>query len=452
MTQTAAHTAPKQTIPQERIAVIGLGFVGLPLAATFAEVGFQVTGVDVSPKVLESLHAGKSHFTEAGLQALLDRHLEKRLRVTNVLPPREHEVYIITVGTPVDPKTTCPILTYVEAASTSTGKALKKGGLVILRSTVPVGATREICLPILERESGLKAGVDFGLVFAPERLIAGKALEELRSLPQIVGGMNSIDAERAAKLFKHLTEVTIDVGSPEAAEMAKIIDNTYRDLRFAYANQMALLCEAMGLDMVKLAHAVNFGYERNQVPVPSPGVGGACLSKDPYILAQASERYGLEPKLTKAAREINETMPRHVVHKVLGLLKKAGKEPKGSTVFVLGFAFKGKPETSDVRDSPTVPLVEELLRHECTVAGHDPVVPREDMEALGVRALGIEEGFRGADAAILMTNHEVYEKLNIIPLLESMKLPAVFIDGWHLFEPQDVRAVPGIFYGGVGND
>jgi len=440
------------TVAGQKVAVTGLGFVGLPLAATLADVGFQVTGVDVSEKVLKSLRSGKSHFKEEGLQSLLDRVLGKRLIIDDHLKKNEHDIYIITVGTPVDSTTYCPMMQYVESASEAVGKVLKKGDLVILRSTVPVGATRDTSRPILEEQSGLKAGKDFGLVFAPERLIAGKALKELRELPQIVGGIDAQSTERARQLFKKLTEAVIDVESLEAAEMAKIIDNTYRDLRFGYANQMALLCEKVGVNMYKLANAVNFGYARNQVPAPSPGVGGACLTKDPYILANVGEKYGYEPKLTKMAREVNEHMPIYVAHKALKMLEGAGKNSKEAVVCVLGFAFKGNPETSDIRDSATISLVKELIQHGCTVIGNDPAVPEEDIKSLGAEPVSIEQGFKKADAVIIMTNHTDYASLNVAELLETMKKPGVFIDGWHLFEPSEIKQVKGIHYGGVGND
>ncbi|MBI3331443.1 nucleotide sugar dehydrogenase [Candidatus Peregrinibacteria bacterium] len=440
-------------IQQKRIAVIGLGFVGLPLGATLADIGFRVTGIDASDAVRASLKKGKSHFEEQGLQMLLDRHLGKGFVVVDALQKGEHDVYFIAVGTPVDPKSRRPIMDYVKNASETVGKILKKGDLVIMRSTVPVSTTREIVLPSLEKESGLTAGKDFHLVFAPERLVAGRALQELRELPQIIGGLtNETDLSYATQLFKKMTPIVVDVDSIESAEMAKIIDNSYRDLTFAYANQMARLCECIGIDMVKLATAVNFGYKRNHVPAPSPGVGGTCLTKDPFILLQVGEKFGYEPKLARIAREINESMPGHVVEKVAKLLQEAGKDPKKNSVFVLGFAFKGKPETSDMRDSPTIPVVQGLQKLGCTVTGFDPVARKEQIEKLGVTVKGLEEGFRTADAAVIMTNHPTFERMDIVKLLSLMPKPAVFLDGWHLFDPKEIRTVSGIHYGGIGND
>lgn len=442
-----------EDILAKRVAVIGLGFVGLPLATTLADIGFQVTGIDVNTTVVKMLQGGKTHFEEPGLQMYLSRHLGKRLQIDSALKPQSHDVYIIAVGTPVDPQTKLPIMDYVKDASMMIGKSLKKGDLIIMRSTVPVGVTRSIVLPAVEQASGLKAGADFHLVFAPERLVAGRAMDELRELPQIIGGFtNKRDIDMASRLFKKMTNIIVDVESIESAEMAKIIDNSYRDLTFAYANQMALLCEHVGIDMVSLAKAVNFGYKRNHVPVPSPGVGGTCLAKDPYILMDIGKKYGYLPKLAKAAREINESMPFHVAEKALRLLKQAGKDPATSTVFILGFAFKGKPETSDMRDSPTIIVMKELQKAGCKIVGFDPIVAPEKITALGVEVTNIDDGFRKADAVLLMTNHRSFESLDILRLLPTIKLPGVFIDGWHIFKPADMKKIPGIVYGGVGND
>ena len=278
-------------------------------------------------------------------------------------------------------------------------------------------------------------------------------MEELRTLPQIIGGYRGAkDVELASKFFKRMTKIIIEVESIEAAEMSKIIDNSYRDLTFAYANQMALLCERVGIDMVKLAEAVNFGYTRNHVPAPSPGVGGTCLAKDPYMLIDVGVRYGYVPVLAQAARAINESMPPHVVQKMIELLLKAGKDPKCSKVFVLGFAFKGKPETSDTRDSPTLTAVAGLKKAGIAILGYDPVVPKEKIESFGVGFRELADGFAESDGILLMTNHRTFETMDILQLLPTMQLPGAFLDGWHLFDPVEIKKIPGIYYGGVGND
>ena len=437
----------------ESLCVIGLGFVGLPLGTTFAELGFTVTGVDVSPKILASLKERKAPFEEAGLQELLEKVLGKNLSIEESIPKGEHEIYIIAVGTPIDEDSKKPLMKYVESAAGAIGKALKKNDLVIMRSTVPIGTTRKVLLPILEKESGLKAGADFDLVFAPERLVSGKALIELKELPQIIGGfVGGKDVERASALFSTMTPLIVPVENLEAGEMGKLIDNTYRDLHFAYANQMARLAEKVGVDMTRLAADVNNGYKRNRIPTPSPGVGGICLKKDPYLLMYSGKEYGFHPSLTESARQMNAEMPHHVAERAVALLSAAGKEPRASTVFILGFAFKGKPVTSDARDAPTTTVVQALQKAGCKVIGFDPVVPHNHLLSLKVDPISIEEGFKAADLTIIMTNHPEFESLPIEKLITSMKKPACFLDGWHLFDPKKLREMKDVYYAGVGNN
>ena len=239
------------------VCVLGLGYVGLTLATVLSDVGFNIYGVDKNEQVIDSLRIGKSHFYEKGLEELLS----KLLISTN--PPKfdckiENQIasiYIITVGTPIIKSSSEPNLDYVINASVDIGNILKKGDLVILRSTVPVGTTRNIVLPILEKISGLKINKDFDLAFCPERTVEGKALTELKELPQIIGGFNEKSIQRASDFFNKFTNEVINVGELESAEMIKILNNTFRDIIFAYSNQMALLCQELNLNMVKLTKA-----------------------------------------------------------------------------------------------------------------------------------------------------------------------------------------------------
>lgn len=439
----------RDDIRNRRVSVVGLGFVGLTLAVTLADVGFTVTGIDKNSEVVESLREGIPPFYESGLEMYLNRVLDRRLDVGTSLEPKRDDVYIVAVGTPVDSETKEPRLEAVRDASRHVGSALKQNDLVILRSTVPVGTTRNEVLPVLEEESGLSAGEDFGLVFAPERTIAGNALNELRELPQIIGAIDEESQIEASRLFNEVTDSIVKVESLEAAEMSKIIDNSYRDVTFAYANQMAKVCEAIGLDMAKLVDAVNLGYDRNQVPKPSPGVGGACLSKDPYILNYVGEQYGEKPDLVESAREVNESMPEHVAGEIEKMLSRTEKK-EPLKLLILGFAFKGRPETSDMRNSPTLDLIESFDDSVVDLYGSDPVVSDNSIRELGVTPVDPEEGFRGADAVVIMTNHPDFAKLDVFDLLPEMDLPAVFYDGWQLFEPEDIESIPGILYGGVG--
>ena len=432
----------------ESVCILGLGYVGLTLSSVLADVGYKVTGVDRDEKLIKGLLNQKPHFHEKGLEELL-KHLSKGPNPPSYVTSLKESygtVYIITVGTPILRPSLEPNMNYVRSATAEVGKVIRKGDLVILRSTVPVGTTRTVALPMLEEESGLRAGIDFDVAFCPERTVEGKALKELRELPQIIGGLNEASAERAARLFKKSTNSIIDVGSLEAAEMLKIMDNTYRDVMFSYANQMALLCESLGLDMVPLVRSANQGYNRNNIPVPSPGVGGACLSKDPYILASVCKKAGVDPSLFLIGRRINEFMPINVCNRVVAELNNRGRLIKGANVLVLGFSFKGKPETSDIRDSPTLDLIARLKEMGAVLRGHDPLVPKEEIEALGVKFFELEEGFNGADVVIIMINHTIYEEMDIESLLDRVNRPAVVVDGWHLFNSEIFVNIQGVSY------
>ena len=435
-------------VKTRNVCVLGLGFVGLTLAVTFADIGTKVHGVDPSEHVRGCISEGKAHFHELGLDPLIKRYYGNNF-TTGASLEESHDVYIISVGTPVDPQKN-PDMKYVRQAAESIAKYLKKGDLVILRSTVPVGTCRKTVVPLLEA-SGLKAGKDFYLTFAPERTVEGKALQELRTLPQIIGGVNRVSVDMAANLFRQFAPHIVDVGSLEEAEMVKLINNSFRDVSFGFANEFSLLCDKLNLDAAKIIKSANDGYPRNRIPLPSPGVGGVCLKKDPYIYSRSGMDLGqVGSHLALQARRVNEHMPSYVAQKMDLFLREKGKD-KGSKLFIVGFAFKGRPETSDMRDSPTLDLVSELKKFGYTnVCGYDPVVPKSEVEQLGVSFEEVENGFTNADAVIIMNNHISYAKFDIYALLEKMNKPSIFFDGWHLFPPDDIMSVEGVSLSGLG--
>ncbi|MDC0308924.1 nucleotide sugar dehydrogenase [bacterium] len=430
------------------VGILGLGYVGLTLSTILADIGFRVVGIDRDAPLIADLKQGKPHFHEKGLEQMLEAVAQRpnppQYQVG--LPESCADIYIVTVGTPIQRPSLEPNLDHVRSAIREVASVLRRGNFVILRSTVPVGTTRDVVLPVLEQTSSLKVGVDFDLAFCPERTVEGKALRELRELPQIIGGYNDASAKRARDLFQKVTSTVIDLGSIEAAEMLKIMDNTYRDMMFAYANQIALVCNALHLDMVPIVRAANQGYNRNNIPIPSPGVGGACLSKDPYILANVCRKAGIDPTLFVKGREVNEFMPIHTVSCVYEAMSKLGNGVSGGTVLVLGFAFKGKPDTSDMRDSPTLDLVQELRRRGARVLGHDPLVPSDEIEALGVELVSLEEGFAAADAAIVMIDHPLYADLDVAAMAGGRSQPIVVMDSWHLYDAKELNIQPNIIY------
>ncbi len=430
------------------VGVLGLGFVGLTLAVSLSDVGYMVHGIDINTRIAEGVEKGQPHFHEVGLDPLLKNHLAKGNFRVHTEVPTGINVFIVAVGTPIGPEGR-PKLESVEAAARSVGMRLQRGNLVLLRSTVPVGTTRNIVLPILEEASGLVCGRDFHLAFAPERTVEGAALDELRTLPQIVGGLTSRCKEVTSRFFGQLAPNIVRVASLEAAEMAKLINNSFRDLSFAFANEFAIICDHWNIDAVNVIQAANMGYPRNRIPLPSPGVGGFCLTKDPIIYAWAGRDKGYEPRLPIDGRHINQYIVERVADKVVRFFKRLAQPTEGRKVFIVGFAFKGRPETSDIRHSTTLDLLPMLQEAGFDLYGYDPVVPAKDIITQDVTWQALEDGFAEADAVLIMNNHASYTKLDLYDLLERMNRPSLFFDGWHLFGRNEVEQIEGIAYEGL---
>jgi len=273
-------------------------------------------------------------------------------------------------------------------------------------------------------------------------------LSELYENPQIIGGISKNSVQQASKLFEKMSKIILPVSSLEAAELIKLIDNTFRDLSFAFSNELALICEMLKLDARECILKSNYKYSRNRIPVPSPGVGGPCLSKDPYILAYVSNKLGYKSDLILHGRWINEFIPTHIALKIIRKFENLKKNSKKGKIFVIGFAFKGNPETDDARKSSTIILVEELKKKFPNIFGFDPVLPKEEIEKFGVTYSTIRKGFENADCIIFMNNHESYLSLEIANLLEKTKKPCIFVDCWSMFKKISRRK--DIVYTGVG--
>lgn len=432
----------------KHIAVVGLGYVGLTLGLTLADLGFKVKAFDINKTVMDSVRRAKPHFYEQGLDRLLKDHLNKNFLLVNDFKHENNaDVYFIAVGTPLDIHYK-PRLHYLESAAIGIGSVLKRGDTVILRSTVPLGTTRNCVIPILEKQSGMKAGEDFLVAFAPERTIEGKALEELRKLPQVIGGINHASCDVVASIFNFMSNSTILVDSLEAAEMVKLVNNTYRDVTFAFANEVALISRQWGIDTKQVIDAANYGYERGRVPQPSPGVGGYCLEKDPFIFIESAKLKGYEPLLAKHARMVSDTMVDFVANDIISFLKKEKENVKNPKIALLGFAFKGRPITSDVRGSTTVMLTKKLQQAGYTnIHGYDGAARREDIAAHKVKhASNVEQGFKDADVVAVMNNHPDFETLDIRGLLTKAKNPILFLDTWSLYDADEVKKVKGVHY------
>ena len=436
-------------VTEKRVAVYGMGFVGLTLAATFANCGLKVIGVDSNPDIVSKLKRNQATFFEKGLDSLLSSVAASNpIGLAGKVGELETDVHIISVGTPVG-KDKKPDLNALQGIVSAIAKVLKVGDLVILRSTVPVGTTRNIVLPILE-QSGLTAGKEFYLAFAPERTAEGKALEELRILPQIVGGIDPISVELTRRLFAQITNSIIEVDSIEAAELVKLLNNTFRDLVFSFANEAAMLCDAFNLDAFKLIHAATEGYPRNPIPLPSPGVAGVCLSKDPYLYSSPFAEINYTPILGLASRKINERGAEYVIGKLNKFCAMTGRNLSDLRIFVVGLAFKGMPETSDHRGSVALELLQ-ALPDRSKILVKDFVVESDEIRKLGFTPVeDLVDGVNSADAIIVMNNHYSNNRFNVVQALQDGGRPRLFFDGWHMFDRRELESIPGVCYATMG--
>src|SRR5262245_17497061 len=335
-----------------KVCVVGTGHIGLPLAAVLAEAGFEVVGYDTNDDFVSRVNTtGIAGFREEVLDELLARHLHSRLTLTST-PPVGQDVYIITVGTPLEAGQPRPNLERIRVAVQRLAAGFGPDPLIVLRSTVSIGTTRNVVLPELQRHTAR-----FGLAFCPERTIEGKAIPEMRSLPQIIGGLDNESAARAEVLFRLITPNIVRVSSLEAAEMIKLINNTYRDLTFAFANEVALIAEHMGLSASEMIHAANVDYPRSNVAKPG-FVGGPCLEKDALILIDSLRKIDFKPRVIEEARKINHALPDHVAQRVIQELRGLRRAPaRARKVLITGFAFKGRPATEDVRGSAAIAVM-----------------------------------------------------------------------------------------------
>jgi UDP-N-acetyl-D-mannosaminuronic acid dehydrogenase len=425
------------------VGVVGLGYVGLTLAVTLARKGLTVHGADSSAAVVASLAARRAHLYEPGVDEGLRAFVGDRLHVAAALPERAAEAAIVCVSTPVNPASHAPELDNLRAAARHVAERCAPETLVIVRSTVPVGASRSVVLPELVARWGRAR-----LAFAPERTIQGQALRELEELPQVVGGLDAESRDMACALFDRVTRRTVPVGSLEAAELVKLVNNCHTDLIYSYGNEVALMAERWGLDPLEIIRAANLDYPRPDLAKPGY-VGGGCLSKDPYILISAARAAGYTPWLVGQARGLNEHLPLHVAQRLVALIRETRGRAEGARLCVLGWAYKGWPPTDDMRGTPIVSMLPIFQAAGLELRGHDFLVAPEVIRGLGAEPVSPEVGFDGADAVLVVTNHPEYGKLDLKPLLARLRRPAVVFDSWRILDEEAVRA-SGVRYAGIG--
>lgn len=414
------------------IGIVGLGYVGLTLATVLAEAGNTVIGVEKRPDVVDLTNRGIPHFAEAGLGEALTRVTTsgKLFAEQQFTDDITCGTYIITVGTPLSSEGSVR-LDMIEAATRQVADNMHDGALVILRSTVKVETTRTVVAPILAA-----SGKRFDIAMCPERTLEGRALQELRELPQIIGAEDPSASDRAAAVFQRLTNSIVKVSSPEAAEIVKLVDNTFRDAQFAFANEVARLCEAFGVKAHEVISSGKLGYSRTNVALPGL-VGGPCLEKDPHILLQSAQSRGLNLEITSAARLVNERQPVETVGFITAEITRR-ELPSPLRVRVLGLAFKGIPATDDLRGSMSVKVLDALKKAhpDADYGVFDPVIS-PDMLA---KAFPDEEVFTrfgdavsGASVVVIANNHPALGTISPRTISEFIAPGGFVFDYWNHF-------------------
>ncbi len=422
---------------QHSVAVVGLGFIGLPLALSYALEGVDVTGIDVNEGLVHRINSGETDLQEShrgsSIREILAAQLEAgRFRATTdyARGAASTDTYLVTVGIPVDGGEVdfAPL----DGCIASLGAVLKPGDLVILRSTLVPGTTTGRVLPALERASGLQAGRDFSLAYSSERIAEGRAFQEFRDMPLALGGIDSPSAERARRVLGIVTTAEIVTSDIATIETSKILENLQRDINIAISQEFARLAEGLGIDTYEMIRVANT-HRRVNLLTPGPGVGGYCLPYALHYLTPRTRELALDLPLANMARSINEETPVRVVDRLEALLARTDRTIAGARVALLGLAMKDY--SGDDRESPALVMAGELVRRGADLRAHDPVVP--DGRAYTYPSPG--EALRGADALIIAARQERFHEMNWPELLDLMAPHPVIMDTRHLLGDGDLR-------------
>jgi UDP-N-acetyl-D-glucosamine dehydrogenase len=381
-----------------RVGIVGLGYVGLPLAVTFAEHGHDVVGVDLDGRKIDAIANGRSYIEDVSPQRLAA--VAPRLHATTRYAKLARvDAVLICVPTPLSANRE-PDLTPLLDATRSIAGVLQAGQLVVLESTTYPGTTREQMVPLLE-ESGMKAGRDFHVAFSPERVDPGRQDYDLRTTPKVVGGFTPECGDRAEAVYREICDSVVRVSNPDAAELTKLLENIFRSVNIALVNELAVLCDRMAIDVWEVIDAVStkpYGFMRFE---PGPGMGGHCLPVDPFYLTWRAREFDMATEFIELAGKVNAQMPYHCVARAERALNAAGKPVSGSRVAILGVSYK--PGVGDTRESPALKIVSLLKELGADVCYHDPHVA--ELPALQLASVGLEQAVRGADLVIIVTAH-----------------------------------------------
>jgi len=439
-----------------------MGYVGIPAAALFADVdGFNVVGIQRRSKrsgwKIDWLNNGKNPIggEEPGLSELIETVVKKRaFRVTDDFSEcKDAKAILIDVQTPTD-EDGIPHYESLKEVSKQVGRYIKRDALVVIESTVAPGTTENVVRPILEQESKLKAGKDFSLAFSYERVMVGRLLHNITNYPRIIGGIDEDSTKRAIDLYKNIVNAQLLPTDIITAEVAKVVENTYRDVNIAFANEMALMCESLGVDVFKVRELVNTLPNDPSNPSANPirnmhfpgaGVGGHCLPKDPWLLKYGVDAYGkfkVEPQVIVKSRELNMWMPTHMPDLVEEGLTEAGQKLEGAKIAILGVAFM--ENSDDTRNTPSQPLYELLTKKRAKPVLHDPYVRDFNIPF----TTDLNEAIEGADAIVLVTRHNEYLNLDLSLVINKMRTP-VLVDGRDAYKKDECEKF-GFIYLGVG--
>ena len=417
-----------------KVNIYGLGYVGLTFGLFLAEKNFEVHGYDADKSKINSLNKKKLYFFENDLNNIFEKNFNKNFFVSYKINTSS-KIHIICVGTNID-KNKKIINKQLISSLNKVSRFITKDSLILIRSTVPVGYTENFICKILERNTKLKSGVDFFVANIPERTLAGNAIKELNHLPQILGGINKESIDIAERFIKKTQIDIIRVENSKIAEMAKLANNSIRDLNFAFSNELARLCEKHNLDVYKTINASNLGYPRNLISMPSPGVGGSCLTKDPFLLSNSDTS---ENNIFKNSRYFNEQFLDFQLIRIIKIFNKFKKKKK-LNILICGLAFKGFPETSDIRNSISIVFINKLNKKN-KIYVYDPVIKKNNLDKKNIHFIKNLNDIKNIDSVLFLNNNPHFNNINIKKMLSKLNPNPIIYDGWNIFDPSNFEGI-----------